>query len=80
MATFGKLRGRFALRTYALLTAIVAAGLVLTAIPVQADSLTYELSARVVPLPNAQFPNGQPQGATITGRFTFDVEEFLHAA
>ena len=80
MVTFVKLRGLFALRRHTVLTAILAAGLVITAgIPVQAESLTYELSARVVPLPNAQFPNGQPQGATITGRFTFDVEEFLHA-
>src|SRR5262249_25629913 len=39
--------------------------------------LTYELSARVIPLPNAQFPNGQPQGATITGAFTFSPKEFV---
>ena len=39
--------------------------------------LTYELSARVIPLPNAQFPNGQPQGATITGTFTFSPKEFV---
>jgi len=74
MVIFDRLRGFFAVRICAVLTAILAAGLVLSAIPVQAESLTYELSAKVSFLPNAQFPNGQGPGGTITGAFTVSLD------